>query len=168
MLKPQDIVVLLKVRSWKDADWTYAQLANSLDLSASEVHAALKRCAASGLYDDELRKVLKQPLLEFLIHGLKYAFPSQPGAIARGMPTAHSASPLKDLIVADPTETYVWPSSLGKVRGQTVKPLYRCVPSAAAKDAELYILLSLIDGIRVGRVREQRLAAMELTQRIAE
>ena len=75
MLKPQDIVVLLKVNNLNQ-QWTYSQLAKSLGMSSSEVHTALKRCEISGLYQRESRKVLKQALTEFLIHGLKYVFPS--------------------------------------------------------------------------------------------
>ncbi|MEG4446282.1 hypothetical protein QUB47_34895, partial [Microcoleus sp. AT9_B5] len=56
----------------------------------------------------------------------------------------------------------VWPDPQGVVRGQAIAPLYRSVPQAASNDPELYALLSLIDAIRVGRVREQRLAASEL------
>ncbi|MEG4171544.1 MULTISPECIES: hypothetical protein [unclassified Microcoleus] len=52
------------------------------------------------------------------------------------------------------------------MRGQAIAPLYRSVPQAASNDPELYALLSLIDAIRVGRVREQRLAASELEKRI--
>jgi hypothetical protein len=37
---------------------------------------------------------------EFLIHGLKYVFPAYPGALVRGVPTAHSAEPLKGLLIA--------------------------------------------------------------------
>jgi hypothetical protein len=54
----------------------------------------------------------------------------------------------------------------GAVRGQAIAPLYRSVPQAASNDPELYALLSLIDALRVGRVREQRLAASELEKRL--
>lgn len=166
MLKPQDIVVLLKVHSWHAPDWTYSLLAKSLGMSASEVHAALKRCSLSSLYDGDNRLVRKQALLEFLVHGLRYVFPGHPGPLSRGIPTAHSALPLKGLLVVDPNEAYVWPAPTGEVRGQAIEPLYRSVPLAAKNDPELYALLSLIDAIRVGRVREQRLAISELEQRI--
>ncbi|WP_228050130.1 hypothetical protein [Tychonema sp. LEGE 06208] len=54
----------------------------------------------------------------------------------------------------------------GVVRGQAIAPLYRSVPQAAKNDPELYALLSLIDALRVGRVREQRLAEGELKNRL--
>ncbi|WP_036489147.1 hypothetical protein [Myxosarcina sp. GI1] len=165
MLKPQDILVLLKVCSW-DKQWTYSELAKSLKMSSSEVHAALKRCSTSGLYSDSRRRVLKPALEEFLIHGLKYAFPTQPGALVRGMPTAHSAEPLKDLLTISDRDVYVWAFGSGKVKGQEIKPLYRSVPEAVLEDPHLYEMLCLVDGLRVGKIRERELAGSELKKRL--
>lgn len=165
MLKPQDIVVLLKVHNL-NKQWTYSQLAKSLGMSSSEVHAALVRCETSGLYEREQRKIFFQPLCEFLVHGLKYVFPSQPGAMVRGIPTAHSAEPLKSMLMVNADDVYVWATPNGEIRGQAIEPLYRCVPQAATEDRQLYELLCLIDGLRVGRVREQKLAAAELVKRL--
>lgn len=165
MLKPQDIVVLLKVYNL-NTHWTYNQLAQSLGMSASEVHAALKRCEISGLYLGESRKVFKQALSEFLIHGIKYVFPSQPGAIVRGIPTAHSAPPLKSMLIVNTDDVYVWATPNGEVRGQAIQPLYHSVPKAVSEDQELYELLCLVDGLRVGRIREKKLAATELIKRL--
>jgi hypothetical protein len=166
MLKPQDIVVLLKLHLWQGQDWTYESLAKSLDMSNSEVHAALKRCEMATLYNVKSRRVHKQPLLEFIIHGLRYVFFAQPGAISRGMPTAHSAPPLNSQLTASSEETYVWSDAEGTVRGQSITPLYKSVPSAAKKDAKLYQLLSIIDALRVGRARDRTLAIKELEQRL--
>ncbi len=166
MLKPQDIVVLLKVHNLRDSEWTYSELAKSLYMSSSEVHAALKRCENSGLYNCTTRKINKHSLIEFLIHGLKYVFPEKPGALSRGIPTGHSAEPLKNLLNVDPNNAYVWSDPNGTVRGQSITPLYRSVPAAVKDDPNLYVLLSLIDAIRVGRVREQNIASKELEQRL--
>jgi hypothetical protein len=167
MLKSQDVVILLKVHNLRNSDWTYSKFANSLYMSSSEVHAALKRCETSNLYDSSIRKVRKSALLEFLVHGIKYVFPGKPGALSRGIPTAHSANPLKDLLVIDSADTYVWSTPDGNVKGQTITPLYKTVPEAAKNDSELYQMLSLVDAIRVGRVREQRLASQEIENRLA-
>ena len=51
-LKPQDFLVALKLVAWGDQRWTYAQLAHSLGLSASEAHAAVKRGIQAGLLVD--------------------------------------------------------------------------------------------------------------------
>lgn len=166
MLKPQDIVILLKVHGFRNHPWTYEELAKSLGMSASEVHAGLKRCEISGLYGASSRQVRPQAVLEFLIHGLKYVFPVQPGAMGRGIPTAHYAEPLKSLLSSSAESAYVWADSAGVVKGQTIAPLYKSVPVAVNNDPVLYELLSLIDAIRLGRVREQQLAIELLEQKL--
>ncbi|MEE6161059.1 MULTISPECIES: hypothetical protein [Cylindrospermopsis] len=166
MLKPQDIVVLLKVHNLKNSEWTYNQLGTALHISPSEVYAGLKRCQSSGLYDWSTRKVKNHSLLEFLIHGLKYVFPEKPGPLTRGIATAHSAEPLKNLLNVNSTDIYVWSDPQGTVRGQSITPLYKSVPAAVKNDPELYELLSLVDAIRVGRAREQNLASQELEKKL--
>ena len=161
MLKPQDIVVLLKIKSL-NGKWIYKDLAQSLGMSSSEVHAALKRCEESSLYINRSRRVLKSALKEFIIHGLRYSFPAKPGGLVKGIPTAHSADPLKSLLVVNDDDIYVWPSSDGQVRGQAIKPLHHSVPQATQNDPLLYQLLSLVDGLRVGKARDSELAIQEL------
>ncbi|NJO98776.1 MAG: hypothetical protein HC764_24540 [Pleurocapsa sp. CRU_1_2] len=161
MLKPRDILVLLKVKIFKNR-WTYQELAESLGISSSEVHGSLKNCDESGLYVSRSRRVLNSALHEFLVHGIRYSFPAKPGALVLGIPTAHSAEPLKGLFMANEDNPYVWSSGNGQIRGQAIEPLHKCVPQAVQKDPELYQLLSLVDGLRVGRAREQDFAAQEL------
>lgn len=165
-IKPQDVLVLLKLCLWKDREWRHVDLSNDLGLSQTEVSFALARCRASGFLDEGKKRVNRSALLEFLAHGLKYVYPVQPGALCRGMPTAHSASPLSKRIVSDEHDQYVWPSSGGKMRGQAIEPLYESAPFAAEKDPRLHELLALVDALRVGRAREKSLAAEELGRRL--
>ena len=165
-IKPQDIVILLKLVVMGDEKWRHVDLVSSLGLSQTEISFALNRCRTVGFLDSEKKKVMKGALLEFLVHGLKYVFPARPGAVSRGMPTAHSAPPLADKIVAADSDMYVWPSDNGNARGQAIEPLYANVPRAAEQDRDLYALLALVDAIRAGRAREQSLAATELERRL--
>lgn len=165
-IKPQDILVLLKLCLWRDREWRHVDLAAELGLSQTEVSFALERCRMSGFLDSAKKRVLRSALLEFLEHGLKYVYPVQPGSVGRGMPTAHSAPPLSKQIVSDADDQYVWPSADGKVRGQGIAPLYESVPIAAAKDPQLHELLALVDALRVGRARERAIALEELKSRI--
>ena len=96
---------------------------------------------------------------------MKYVFPSEPGRITRGIPTAHSASPIKEHIYAG-QENYVWPYSEGKARGQAIEPLYQTIPKVVHEDIHFYELLVIIDTIRVGRSREIKIAIDELNKRI--
>ena len=165
MLKPQDIVVLLKVHGL-EGSWTYSALGKSLRMSSSEVHGALKRCDESGLYSNQRRRVIKGAVEEFLVHGLKYVFPSKPGALVRGIPTAHSAPPVKNQLMVNEQDVYVWAFGKGTVKGQEIQPLYRSVPEAVGEDSNLYELLCLADSLRVGKVREREVATQELRHRL--
>jgi hypothetical protein len=165
-MRPQDVVVLLKMVAIGREPWRIVDLASTLHLSQSEVSEALNRNRIAGLVDEEKRHLHRASLLEFLLYGLKYVFPAQPGPVVRGMPTAYSAPPLASHVVSG-SETLVWPYDEGRARGQSIEPLYRAVPQAAREDKELYELLALTDALRVGRSRERLSAASELKRRFA-
>jgi hypothetical protein len=164
-MRPQDVVILLKIATLDAHKWYGKDLSASLFISPSEVSESINRSVFAGLLDVGKRKLMRQALLEFLEHGLKYVFPQQPGAIMRGIPTAHSTAPLNSLIHSK--EIYVWPDALGQLRGQAVEPLHPGVIKAAKLDSHLYELLSLTDALRIGRIREQQIAMQELTNRLA-
>lgn len=164
-LKPQDVVVLLKILGMNQEP-SYSSLAYELSMSPSEVHAAVKRAAAAGLIDLKHKQVRRQALLEFLIHGVKYAYPAIMGPITRGLPTAHAAAPLIKKMAASDSLPPVWPCPDGETRGYELPPLYSSVPKAVRNDQSLYELLALVDAIRAGRARERKLAETELTRRI--
>lgn len=167
-LKPQDILVLLKLCVQNDPLWTYAELAHSLSMSASEVHQSIKRAHLARLItvQDNLKKPLRTALLEFLIHGVKYAYPPQRGSLVRGIPTAHAAPPLINLLTQGTDPPPVWPYPEGTTRGYKLTPLYKSVPKAALQDTQLYELLALIDALRDGRAREKQLAIQLLQERL--
>ena len=167
MLKPQDALVLLKLVVAAGAVWTYPSLAESLGMSASEVHAAVGRAKRAGLYDEHRRAPNRKALVEFLVHGLRYVFPAERGPLTRGLPTAHAAPPLNEKIQGNGEPPPVWPDAEGTVRGEELRPLYRSVPGAARRDPALYELLALVDAIRSGRARERKLAVTELEARLA-
>ena len=167
MLKRQDIVVALKLVALEGRPWTYQSLANELFLSASQVYNGFKGAAASRLIDPDKRVPLRQPICEFLLHGLQYVFPERPGELTRGIPTSYAAPPLSDKIQFRDQERLVWPYAEGDVSGQAFSPLYKSAPKAAEKDPALYELLSLVDALRGGgKARERRLARELLEDRI--
>lgn len=159
-LKPQDILILLKIVTLGDTPFRIIDLAHELDISPGEITMALERLRLSTLIASDKRKPNPASILEFLIHGLKYVFPAELGSIVRGIPTAHSGAKLSQKIMSD-TE-YVWPSEEGTMKGIAVSPLYASVPHAVLKDQKLHRLLALVDTIRIGRTREQSMAQKEL------
>ena len=163
-MRPQDIVILLKIITKKDSSWMMKDLAYELQISASEVSESLARSAYCGLLGPDKRRIMKSNLLDFLRYGLKYVFPTQPGALTRGMPTAISAPPLNDLISS--VEQFVWPYEKGNIRGSAILPLIPTLPHACSEDPELHELAALTDALRVGKARESTLAYAELEKRI--
>jgi len=163
-LRPQDLVVLLKLLIVEGEAWNQISLAKSLFLSQSEISASLKRSAYARLLHNKGKEIAKQPFMDLLQYGVPYMFPQQPGVVVRGIPTAHSAEPLVQLISS--SENYVWPYAKGHMRGHSILPLYPSVIQAVDLDPQLYEYLALIDAIRVGRAREKNLALELLRTKI--
>jgi hypothetical protein len=166
VLKPQDLLVLLKLVTLGRTRWSYNGLATDLDMSSSEVHAAVKRAVAARLAipHGEIVTPVMSALKEFLAHGVQYAFFPERGALTRGMPTAHATLPLRDELAHSSELPPVWPDPEGEVRGLTFSPLYKAAPRAARKDPKLYELLALVDAVRGGGARE-RAAALRLLEK---
>lgn len=186
-LRPQDVVVVLKLLTTEGSPWSYAKLGEDLAMSASHVFASVDRARTSHLLDfaaiaprartprvarqtRDRQAVLPRPnrsnLKEFLIHGVKYAFPVERGGPTRGIPTAEAARPLDRHFPQHFPLPPVWPYAEGPLRGIAFSPLYKNVPQAALRDSKLYELLALVDAIREGRAREREIAIRELTARI--
>lgn len=164
MLKPQDVLVALKLAAHEHQRWTYESLAADLGLSPSGIHAAVHRAGACGLLSPKTHEPLRPALLEFLVHGLRYVFPAVVGRRRRGMPTGASAEPLSRYLASTETSPLVWAHARGDARGESLVPLYGTVPAAAARDPELYALLTVVDGIRVGGARVREVAATVLEE----
>ena len=166
-MRPQDIVILMKLISTKGRDITNKEMATELGISASEVSESLERSKLAKLVDQSKKKVNMLAFEEFLVHGVKYVFPVVPMNTVRGIATSVSAFPIKDKI-SSANDTYVWPDPKGSIRGYSVTPLYKSVPDAAKTDSKLYELLVISDTFRIGRPREVEIAKQELNKIIQE
>ena len=170
-LKPLDIYVALKLVAIGQRRWSYNGLAQELGLSPSEVHGAGKRLLKAGLAAEDAAlnlRPINKALLEFLVHGIRYVFVPERGAMTRGMPTGYAAPPLVMSIVADDEPPPVWPDPEGPVRGLSFSPLHKSAPAAARDDAVLYELLALVDAVRGGRARERQLASELVKDRLGK
>jgi hypothetical protein len=163
-MRPQDIVILLKIITLSKSDWQYRDLAADLSISISEISESLHRSHIAGLVDESKRRVHRQSLMEFIEHGLHYVFPQVPGTLVTGIPTAHSHIFFKKQF--DSELHYVWPDANGSIRGLAISPLHRGITESVKKDEKLYKLLACIDVIRIGRVREVNQAIKELKKEI--
>lgn len=161
-LRPQDLLVLFKVAAHPGRRWTYAGLGEALSMSASEVHASVKRSVAAGLATMHGRGdwlPLRPALLEFAVHGVRYVWPALAGAVKRGVPTSFGAEPLAGHVNASGDAAPVWAHPQGQTKGPSLSPIYRTAPQAALADPALHRLLALQDALRAGRARERSLAA---------
>ena len=168
-LKPQDLLVALKIATNEERTITFAELGRELSMSTSEVHAATQRAEMSRLVTREhgQLRAIRSSLQEFILCGVKYAFPAVLGGITRGMATSIAAPPLKKLFEQDEFLSPVWPDAKGEERGLSLQPLYPSVPDAARADSHLYEFLILVDAIRAGAAREREIAAFELMKRLS-
>jgi len=111
ILKPQDIVILLKIVALGEGQWSYASLAADLAMSTSEVHAGIKRAVAARLMDVQRRPPPDKIVGRIPYSRVKYAFPPDHGGLTRGIPTGYAAPPLRDMI-SQPNE----PPPYGRTR----------------------------------------------------
>ena len=99
ILKPQDIFIALKLLILDQKPWNYVKLAYELSMSASEINAGVKRGLKAGLLvpgdKNEQPHPNRRAMEEFLVHGIKYAFPADHGPPVRGMRTMYAAQPFE-------------------------------------------------------------------------
>lgn len=162
-LKPQDIAVALRLAEMPGA--SFAALGADLSMSVSTAHGCVERLQLAGLLRPESRLVNRHFLLEFLEHGVKYMFPTKPDVRARGVPTAYSGPALANEFIS--SDVIVWPDMKGSAVGQSITPLYENAAELAARCPSVYELLTLVDAIRIGRVRERASAVEKLKERLA-
>ena len=119
VLKPQDLAVAFKLVALK-GDWLpYAELGSVMQLSRFEAHAAVQRLIAAGLLAeaDNQPTPIMQALRQFVIHGAQYVYPAVRGEITVGVPTAHGALPLSEMLVTSIDPVPVWPHPKGSGKG---------------------------------------------------
>ena len=149
-LHSADVVVALHLCG---ATGTLTQIAESLGLVPSQVHAALARLDSSGLLRSGKRVTNPRALAEFLAYGVRYAFPVHRERLTSGVPTAYSAPPLSSDV--DATDVLVWsaPEHPGAVQGFAIRPLYRAAPRLLDRAPNTYRLLAIVDALRLGDPR---------------
>lgn len=161
-MRPQDIVILLKLIIDSEEEVRIKDLSSKLFISASEISESLHRSAIAGLLDPRSRKVDKEGFLKFLEYGLSYVFPAQLGSVMQGVFTAHSESSL--YLNFSSEEKLVWADEQGKERGSTILPLYPTVIKTIRKEKLLYKMLALCDIIRIGNSSDKNKAIWHLRE----
>jgi hypothetical protein len=164
-LRPFDVAVALRLLLVPED--RYEPLANALATSTSAAHRSVARLQHAGLCEPSSRTINRSACREFLVHGVRYAFPPVHGPERFGMPTAGSHPELVPLFGnGSAMKSLVWPMEGGVVRGEALVPLFNGVTKVATRDARLHHLLACVDVLRVGNEAQRHVAADLLTQRL--
>ncbi|MCC6244353.1 MAG: hypothetical protein IT353_16040 [Gemmatimonadaceae bacterium] len=164
-LRPFDIAVALRLLLVPEE--RYEPMAEALVTSTSAVHRAVARLQLAGLCKSNARTVARPALREFLLHGVRYAFPAVHGPERAGIATAWTHPEVAALFTdGDTGRLIVWSSDKGTMRGETLVPLFPNVPAVAARDPRLHEMLALVDALRAGATRERRVVGEALSERI--
>lgn len=174
-MKSKDILLLLKLVSLEESPnadsvehYSVRGLEAATGISKSELSQAVNRCINVRLavrhHRTGLPRVNRRGLLGFLREGVQYVFPASLGPVTRGMPTAFAAPGLKGKVMSAGDLIPVWPDANAHEMGQSVEPIYKSAPQAAAQDPQLYEMLALVDAIRLGGAREASVAAERLEE----
>lgn len=168
-LKPQDLLVALKIAVNRDRDFKLTELAAELHMAVSVIHGSIRRNEQSRLISRASGRirVVRSALSEFVVFGAKYAFPANLGPLAKGVPTAIGGPALRSQFEHLDALSPVWAGPDGSGYGPSVTPLSLAVPAACKSDYSLYEVLTLFDALRVGAARERELAVIQLEERLS-
>lgn len=159
-LRPFDVAVALRLHLVPED--RYEPLAVALATSTSAVHRSVARLQHAGLCGPRSRTVNDAALHEFLVHGVRYAFPAVHGPEREGLVTGGSHPDLAPVLAGqDPIRPLVWPMEGGGTRGEMLVPLFAGVTKVALRDPTLHRLLACVDLLRTGS-QAQRGAAADL------
>ncbi|WP_439517093.1 hypothetical protein [Hydrogenophaga sp.] len=120
---------------------------------------------ASPSGDDNPARVHADHLVEFALHGARYAFPAQRLPVSPGVPTGRSW-PAAARWLPPGEGAWVWPHPNGVAVGQGIEPLHAGVPYAAVQDPALHDMLALFDALRLGNAHERAEASQGLRRLI--
>lgn len=169
VLKPQDLLVALKIAVNRGREYTLAELGAELHMAVSVVHGSIRRGEQARIISRSAGsiRVIRSSLKEFAVHGAKYAFPAVLGPLSKGVPTAIAGPVLRERFEQAAALPPVWPDPMGMGYGPSVTPLCPTAIRACSDDEKLMEVLTLFDALRVGTAREQEIAAKELEERLA-
>lgn len=146
--------------------YTTRNLQAETGIGKTQISESLRRCIDIGLAKKDRQfgvpRANKKALFEFIVSGIKYVFPTKLGEVTRGIATSFAAPILQGDIISSGEFIPVWPDARGTSKGQAVEPLFKTVTLAIRKDPNMYVMLALIDSIRLGNARESNIAKDKL------
>jgi hypothetical protein len=167
-LKPQDLLVALKVCVNSDREFLLSTLGEELQMVISAVHGSIRRCEQAQLLSRASGSIraVRPYLAEFVIHGARFAFPGMQGSMTRGMATSIAGPSLRQHFDLSNAILPVWPDAQGDTRGPSLTPLHHTTVAASRLDEKLFDVLTMLDALRIGAARERELASTMLLERL--
>lgn len=145
-MRPEDVLVLLKIAVIESSDWTPYALSLELGYSEEHILESIARLKEAGLL--QMNRPHTQKLKKFILEELPERYPVVPGKLTRGMYTGFSAQAGYSFGVPR-TSTWVWPKEDGQDWGQEIEPLSPNCCFAVLQDRKLKDVLSIIETLRV-------------------
>lgn len=160
-----------------ESDYSLAQVGSVLHISKAELHRSHNRLQDAAL----LKLVDKRPpatgqwinfpnAKEWILYGIRYAHPARREGFGIGLPTGFNCPLLKDLplLPPEPANVLAGPSSPAaeEREGVIINPLDKRIARGLELSPELYLLLALVDAIRIGGPRELRYAREALERKL--
>ncbi|ABS48602.1 hypothetical protein BZ17_3879 [Yersinia pseudotuberculosis IP 32953] len=158
------------IDDWLVERYSVRALAAETGISKSQVSLSLQDMISVGLVKRDRKlgvpRTNVKALFELIIYGLRYIFPTRIGELTRGIATSIGAPVLQGKLMGAGDVIPVWPDAKGNTKGQSVEPLFKTATYAVRRDPEMYALLALIDGVRIGQPRERNFASDMLMKRM--
>ncbi len=166
-LRPFDIAVALRLLLVPED--RYEPLAAALATSTSAVHRSVARLQQSGLCARGRRTIVKSAFREFLMHGMRYAFPAVIGVEREGVATGTGHPEVARVVNGeDRASPFVWAREGGSARGVSLVPLFPGVLEVVARDPRMHEMLATVDVLRSGSDGARRAAGESLASRFLQ
>lgn len=146
-IKPEDVLVLLKIAAHNNERWDAVTLSQELGHTPEEVAEAMRRLQSFGFFDLD-GKIILSYVKKFLIFDLHDLFPAIPGKMTKGLLTGGKPGTFLDPHLPY-TSIWVWPHDNGSDHGFEIIPLSPHCCFACLNDSRLKDLLAVTETLRV-------------------
>lgn len=162
-MRPEDVLVLLKIAVVENCEWNAELLSFELGHSVTEIEASLRRLKTSKLLRSS-NQPDPEALKRFLLKDLPELFPAAPGKQGRGILTG--AKPDNYHVTADLpyTSIWIWSTVDGQDMGFEIPPLSPHCCFAALNDQRLRKVLAITETLRVSGHKAQVWAELAFRQ----
>jgi hypothetical protein len=159
-MKPQDILIALKILANPDTPFRQMDLALSLHLSISEISRALNRLASQHLYIKANKTIAVPQFLYFIEHAAPFIFRLNRTGPTSGNPLFQSQWVQQNRY--NPPIQWGWEGHHGTQNLHGYSPFHKSVPKACAKDSAFRRMVLLFEHSLITEGDERNRALVQL------